>query len=222
MPILLDDKEVRNNLTIINRICRSIYDQYIVNSNFVYPRDIQFIKEGYVFAYSFFVIRNGYFDFLNGHIVIPEVMTKALNDKGFYGELKKDGWYLEGKTNKYQVSIPCDGNVNLARDISKTGVYANMVSDAVESNFTHIGELDEETAKRLLNYEAILVPMVDDKGHTVKIYLTMKMLPALKHANSIKFLARRFESVKDEVYEVVVVSNSADWTFYSKHYILNM
>ena len=219
--VLSDKKQIRY-ITVVNRIARAVWDQYIVFDSWVMPADFS-IKESDLFECSFFIIDPSIMEFLNHQIIIPHLVTRQLNEKAYKG-VWDNGWVLKGKNYDEKISWDILDKKYLKRCSGKALVYQSIVKQYLDNNYTYRCKLTSDIKERLLDEDYIEMNIPDESGHCFMTTMSSKLIPAIKQKGvEIEFLGKVFSNDKDSIYEMLIVTSSGDgWKFFSRHYVLNI
>jgi hypothetical protein len=216
MDISINNKKVIDVLTEFNRLVKSVYEFYYLENGIVIPGKMEDIKEPLVFSESLFIWHGGNIDFLNGRIIDPDMLNKALNDKAYQLADNDGEIYLSGGKSNDKYLVACNVTDEQKDDKRKyRGVKLSEFDPLSYDEYIMTPDVKE----RLTDYETIDLVIGENRREEVHLICTLKLFPCIKKAKRIRIYNKPLG--RDRLYNIVIVSTGNDWSFYSNHVILN-
>jgi hypothetical protein len=222
----IDNTKVRNEIYSFNQAVKQVYNGYRFTSDgIVIPSSVEAIKSPQVFNKSLFVHFKyaNPFPFLEDSVIYPEELNKALKDKCTDYSIRDGVHYLSG-TNKAGDKLEYATGAPMTEfQKEDTSNYRGLAEFHKLTRMNAVLEysLDGEDISTLLEYKVLDKDIGMYKKKPVHIIVSKEIFPVIKKADCINISVYDYNEVPDGVYEILISSCAATWSFYSIHYILS-
>ena len=214
----IDNPAYRKELYNFNQAVKSIFTMYRYLDGIVLPMTLDNVKTTPLFDRSFFIRNNAtHWDFMNNSIVNPEELNKALKEKCYIHKVINDTHILTDDTNDHEVGRSLD---KFAIEDSKhhPGLKRFHLLKEIEPLGSY--KLNDYDCDKLVNYDLIDRIIAIDNDHKVRATLSKQIFPMIKKSDITILTYPKIEGIDELIYEMVIVSKTEPWSFYSIHHIL--
>ena len=214
----LDNTKVRTELYNFVQAIKSVYSHFRYDDGITIPLTMECIKSRPLFDNSFFIRTGGtHFDMLQKAAVDADELNVAIKTKAF--EYKKIGnKHLLCKEGTEHV-ISVDMNEDQLDDMKN---YKALLEYRSLRDIEPIGSytLDLEDIGLLSLYHVVTRDIAKDGNKVIPLIMTKELFPMLKRAEAIIIDVYKTDDLPNNIYEIVIRSQTKTWTFNSIHKII--